>query len=291
MKTTIQFDGLLIDEYQPDPALIQDKYGISHRPPILAVHGMWGSSRRWQNYGNFFAANGYPFFAVNLRGHSDSRPVKNLGHVAIDHYVQDVKDAIAYVSTSIPHDSLDSPILFGHSMGGLVAQRVAETVPLVGLVILNSAPPHGIKVFRPLQVKYWKLLFVQGKYYLRFAKNWRAFKPTFTDACRFIINGMPSKMRRQCYDEFNLESGRAAMEIVSGCITVDALAIQCPILVVGCGKDMITPLYLAEDLFEKYRVNDKADLKIFSDFAHWIQVEPNWQHPAEEILKWLDEKI
>ena len=274
MKMNRYFDGLLIDIYSPE--------NNSRKPPIFAIHGSWSSSRRMENYGRFFSEKGYTFLAVNLRGHAASRLVKDLGKVSIKEYIQDIKDAIDYTRNNGTIGWVD-PIVIGHSMGGLIAQKIAEEIPLSALILLNSAPPQGVRLIRSAD-----LFLAQLKYFFCYLLMNRKFKPTRKDAYRFIMNGMPLEARDQYYQEIAYESGLASKEIALGRIEVGAAEIHCPILIVGCGKDKIIHPAIAQDLYEKYDVNKKATVRIFKDFAHWIQLEPGWEQPAKEILQWLE---
>jgi alpha-beta hydrolase superfamily lysophospholipase len=89
----------------------------------------------------FFATRGHPAYALNLRGHHGSRPVDDFGRVSIMDYVKDVSDAAAGVRARHPGLPL---VLVGHSMGGLVVQKAAESVSPAALVLLSTVPPRGI---------------------------------------------------------------------------------------------------------------------------------------------------
>jgi len=79
---------------------------------------------------------------LNLRGHHDSRPVADLGRVSVLDFVQDTL-AVA--------KNLGAPVLMGHSMGGLIAQELAESRRPCP-VRLCSTPPRGIPVTSPMLI-------------------------------------------------------------------------------------------------------------------------------------------
>ena len=87
------------------------------KPPVLLIHGMFGGARYWEKYQGYLAQCGYESHAMNLRGHHGSRPVRDIGKVSLDDYVADALEVAA---------ALKNPIVMGHSMGGLIAQKVAE---------------------------------------------------------------------------------------------------------------------------------------------------------------------
>src|SRR5207249_11885309 len=69
------------------------------------------------HYLGFFAGRGYTGYALNLRGHHGSKPVDDIGRVRFADYLADARAAAA---------AIGNPIIVGHSMGGLLAQKLAE---------------------------------------------------------------------------------------------------------------------------------------------------------------------
>jgi pimeloyl-ACP methyl ester carboxylesterase len=62
--------------------------------------------------------------------------VPHLGRVSVLDYVEDVHDCLR---------TLREGVVIGHSMGGLVAQKVAEAGRVRAAVFATSAPPKGIR--------------------------------------------------------------------------------------------------------------------------------------------------
>ena len=121
----------------------------SGKPPVLLIHGMFGGAWYWEAYQAFLARHGYESHAINLRGHHGSRPVPDIGKVSLHDYVDDALELAR---------SLNNPIVIGHSIGGLIAQKVAEAGACRALVLLASTPPRWIPVLT------WLLLRKQLKY-------------------------------------------------------------------------------------------------------------------------------
>ena len=109
--------------------------GRAHSRSVLFVHGMWGGSWYLRNYLYAAAQSGWDAWAVNLRGHGESPAPRGLGAVSFLDYVDDVRHCL---------DRLGEAVLVGHSMGGLIAQKVAEGGGVAAAVFLTSAPPRGI---------------------------------------------------------------------------------------------------------------------------------------------------
>ncbi len=99
--------------------------------PLILLHG---GSARWQAFENIIPelAKNHHLFALDLRGHGKSARVSN--SYAIADYAQDIA---AFIHTK----KLESPILFGHSLGGIIALYVAgKLVDDLTAVIIGDSP-------------------------------------------------------------------------------------------------------------------------------------------------------
>jgi len=239
--------------------------------PLLFVHGMWGSNWYWESYLRAAAEAGWDAWALNLRGHGGSRPVPNLGDVSVSDYVQDVLDCLRV---------LGEVVLVGHSMGGLVAQKVAEVGGVRAAVFLTSAAPQGIVVLR------WPVLRRMARYAFPMAAN-RPFLATRPHADALLLNRLSPERRAEAYARLVPESGRAARELAFGLVPVDENRVECPTLVVGAEWDQITPVGVQRRIAAKY----DADYLEMAGHAHMLMLEEGGERPIKEILTWVDGAI
>lgn len=255
-------------------------------PPVIAIHGMWARSARWVNFGKFFTENGFLFVAPTLRYHYLNNACDaNLGTTSVLDHVSDILEFIDLIKR---HYKINvPPIVMGHSMGGLIAQKVAEETELSGLILINSAWPQGIKAKLNLLYRLRTL-----RYIFQILRS-KPFKISYKLASTYVMNNIPKSERRGLYDKFVHESGRSAREILLGRIAVDETKINCPVLVVGCSKDRIVPSSVAIDLFTKYYNIGKHNrfLKLLQQFAHWPQYEEGWKDFASELLLWIHREV
>jgi pimeloyl-ACP methyl ester carboxylesterase len=100
--------------------------------PILLIHGGWIGPWCWDQFAGSLADRGHDVRAMRLRGH-DQQPGR-IWH-RIEHYLDDVRHAAAGFG--------EPPVLVGHSMGGLLAQKHLERYPARGAVLLASVPTGG----------------------------------------------------------------------------------------------------------------------------------------------------
>ncbi|WP_158812727.1 alpha/beta fold hydrolase [Methylocapsa sp. S129] len=103
-------------------------------PRIVLLHGFTDS---WRSFELLFPALSAKFqlFALDQRGHGASEPAESY---AIPDFVADAISFIESLGGAPVH-------LIGHSLGTIVAQRVAESRPdlLASLILISAAPSTG----------------------------------------------------------------------------------------------------------------------------------------------------
>src|SRR4029453_5542393 len=214
------------------------------------------------------AAAGWDAWAVNLRGHWGSRPVPDLGRVSVPDHVKDVRDCL---------DVLGPAVVLGHSMGGLVAQKIAEEGAARAAIFLTSAAPRGLLVLSgPVRRR------VGGQVGGGLAN--RPFPPSPETAAALIANRLSPEIAQRLYPRLVPESGRAARELAFGAIAVDPKLVRCPTLVVGARDDVITPAALQRKIARKYGATYLEAI----GHAHMLMLEDGWQRPLDAIPGWVD---
>lgn len=101
------------------------------QPPILLLHGLFGSQANWGSVARRLAA-GQRVIAVDLRNHGQSFHAPRLNYPDMAADVLALLDALA----------IPQAIVVGHSMGGKVAMQLALTRPerVAGLAVVDIAP-------------------------------------------------------------------------------------------------------------------------------------------------------
>src|SRR5205807_221327 len=169
------------------------------KPPILFIPGYFASAWVYESYLPFFAEHGYAGFALNLRGHSGSTLPSGmmLGRVSLNDYIDDARQVANWLI-----EKFQRPIVVGHSMGGLIAQKLGEEGLARALVLLSPAPPRGINVVSG------SLLRRQIRYLPALLRSKRVV-PKFSDMRALVLNRIPQAEQQATFERFVADSGRA----------------------------------------------------------------------------------
>ncbi len=121
----------------------------THQRAALYVHG-WNDYFFQAHVGEYFASQGFDFYAIDLRRYGRNlRPGMLGGYITdLTEYFEDLDAALKVILAD--HDRIT---LVGHSTGGLTAALFADARPgLLNGVVLNSPwiDGHGSRVFRAL---------------------------------------------------------------------------------------------------------------------------------------------
>jgi pimeloyl-ACP methyl ester carboxylesterase len=130
IETYIGDNDLLLEIYESEKV----KEQIEKRPPLLFVHGAYTGSWMWSKYIPHFIEEGWKCYVMNMRGHYRSRVV-DLTRVTFDDYLDDITEVVKEVI----NECKVVPILIGFSMGGILCQKIAETIKVAGLILVDTS--------------------------------------------------------------------------------------------------------------------------------------------------------
>jgi pimeloyl-ACP methyl ester carboxylesterase len=239
---------------------------VERHPPVLFVHGIFVDSREWAPWLPRFADRGFTACAVNLRGRAGSRPGTKLGSVSFDDYVTDAAE-VARV--------LGRPSVVGHSMGGLIAQRLAALDLVRSAVLVTPAPPRGIPLFTPRlamkQLKYLPAILTNG-----------IIVPNADDLRELAMNRAPRDIQDVAVSQLVPDSGRVGRQLSLG-VPVNASTVRCPMRVIAAEDDHFIPARVVAKIAQRYR----ARLDVYPEHGHIVQMEPGWEALADDVASWI----
>jgi esterase len=104
---------------------------LGEGPPVVILHGLFGSRRNWRSIAQALSAN-HRVLCVDLRNHGASPWAATMSYA----------EMAADVRMLIQTEGLDRPVLIGHSMGGKTAMTLAlESPESIGrLIVVDIAP-------------------------------------------------------------------------------------------------------------------------------------------------------
>jgi alpha-beta hydrolase superfamily lysophospholipase len=115
---------------------------------VMICHGLAEHSARYRRFAKLLASRGYHVYAHDHRGHGGtSAPGAELGRFARKDGARLVlEDVVAVRSFATRRHPGLSAILFGHSMGGMIAMAAAEAYPALfdGLAVWNAHLNPGL---------------------------------------------------------------------------------------------------------------------------------------------------
>lgn len=242
--------------------------------PLLFVHGAYASAAQWEPFFlPYFARLGYSVHALSVRGHGGSAGRERIKEARLRDYVADV----VRVMQSLPVP----PVLIGHSLGGMLVQKVLVDHRPAGAVLICSAPPHGILGSSLSAMFSNPMMFLQMAQLQHFGPG----AATLDGARRSLfLPGTPDDWIRKVLPAAEPESDAVMLDASFRDLPPSHGRRDVPVLVIGAGRDAcITTAAVAETA----RAFGVAPL-MFDDLPHALMLVPEWEVVAQAIAGWLE---
>ena len=245
-SSVIEEQGVRLPEYQR----------IQPTATVVLIHGMYLTPDVWLQWETYFQELGYtvyspawPLHELTVDQLNSLHPDQALGDLRFEQLVAHYKEYISNFD--------EPPILIGHSMGGLITQRLlidAQSDHLINVaagVAINSAPPFGVVSGKPNFLK----------------ANWPHLNPfqdisipsqlTFQEFQFGFVNGMDIEEQRSTYMQYVVPEsrrvGRASLTLTS---KLNSESERAPLLIISGGKDNTIPASLNYSNFKKSQLKN-----------------------------------
>jgi alpha-beta hydrolase superfamily lysophospholipase len=242
---------------------------------VVIAHGFAEHGGRYAHVAARLVGEGLAVRAPDHRGHGRSDG-KRTSVVRFDDYVDDLTTVIGQARDEWPSRRV---ILLGHSMGGLIALRLAvrASVPIDGLVV--SAPAACPRDVSRLTLAAGKALsrLAPNAGVLRLPLNRISRDPTVVDA----YNHDPLVFRTPIRARLGAEM-LAAMERVDAGLP----GLRTPLLVMQGTADGLVDPGCGPHVYERAGSADKT-LKMYDGLWHEIFNEPERDHVLEDLAAWV----
>jgi pimeloyl-ACP methyl ester carboxylesterase len=248
---------------------------------IVMIHGMGCTGKVWETYAGFFESRGWRVITPTLRHHDigpDDPPPAALGATSLLDYAADLEAEIRALD--------ETPVLMGHSMGGLLTQMLAARGVARAAVLITPAAPAGVMAVKASVIRIFARQILTWGFWRKPGKfNWAEMRYG-------IFNRLPEDEARALFANAVWESGRAASEIAFWLLDprraarVESSRVTCPVLTLGATHDRITPASVVRQVTKRY---PHGAYKELPEHGHWVLSGPGWETVAGFAADWLDE--
>jgi pimeloyl-ACP methyl ester carboxylesterase len=250
---------------------------------IVLIHGMYQNSYSWIKWKDHFEKEGYKVYTPSYPYHIGHPKALN---DSIDPRLADLtfKPVLDYISAFI--DSLpEKPIVIGHSIGGLIMQKLVEAGKAEMGIALASANPPGISVvnWRYLRSNFRMVSpFRRRDIVCRPAEEYRWLNYTF-------FNTLNDSMAKVEIDRFFVpESRKLAKSTAKECAPIDFSKPHVPMLFISGEKDNDLPPPLIYRNYKAY--SHKESVTSYYQFpgkSHYIASEPGFEDVINYVSNWI----
>lgn len=247
---------------------------------VVFIHGMYMNGLSWGDWMAVASKRGYSPSAPSWP-HHDGSPAELRAHVdpalgklrfaaVVDRYKQ-IIDALP-----------ERPVLVGHSVGGLVVQKLVNEGYAAAGVAIAPAPPPGV--------------FVASRHFVKanfphinpFAGN----APIVMTRERFhytFCNTMTRHASDEAFDRYVVpESRNIPRSTLTKEASIDFAAPHAPLMLIAASDDHLTPLALIEKNTKAYgEAGQAVEFRAFENRSHYICNQPGWEEVAEYSFEWL----
>ena len=255
---------------------------------IVFIHGAWVTSLSWENFISYFEGKGYkciapewPYRDASVQELKENTPAElaEIGALELtDHY------------ETIIRAMDEAPILIGHSLGGLIVQKLLDRgVGLAGIG-LDSVAPEGV-----IGVD-WTVLKANSSVLFKWMGWEKVQTMTLAEFQYAFANDFPQDQQENFYERYVVpESGRVFFQIAFAQLDphhatrVDFKNNErSPLLLIAGEKDHLVPAHVTKSNFEHYKHSTaKTDFVEFAGRTHLLMAQKGWEEIAAYIDSWV----
>ncbi|MGW9113663.1 alpha/beta hydrolase [Microbacterium sp. NPDC055683] len=264
----------------------------TEKAPIVLIHGLWMTPKSWDTWAERFRARGHEVIVPGWPGiddrevadiRSDPEALKGIGLAQIaDHYERIIR--------ALPR----TPIIMGHSFGGVITQMLADRGLGVAYVGVAPGQTAGVTALPPSTL--WTGTPILSN---PFGRNGakplskRHFHFTFgNDLDRSASDALWEEYAVPSYNRVFFEGVTSVLNEKGGVTRVDyARADRAPFLVITGEKDNVVPPAIGRAIVRKYTSAGPATVEYreYAGRTHRLVSQDGWEEIADFALTWAEE--
>jgi pimeloyl-ACP methyl ester carboxylesterase len=248
---------------------------------VVFVHGMFMNPRSWDAWTAFFTSRGHRCHAPAWPFH-DGEPAALREAIPAGLCALTLGEVIASVVKTV--EALpEKPVVVGHSMGGLVAQRLVAQGLVRAAVCIDAAPPRGVFALS------WSFL----RSNLPVANPFAGDAPFVMSPEHFqytFCNTMTLDAARAVHAKYVVPESRNVARSSSGPDgAVDFAKPHAPLLFIAGERDHIIPAALNRKNHAAYRdAGSRRDFREFPGRTHYLCGQDGWEEVATFAADWIE---
>jgi len=261
---------------------------MSTGTPLMLIHGAWLSPRSWENFAGYFGERGFDV--------STPEWPRKEGEVEEQRHATDTLRGLGLAEIVDHHEQLirtlpESPVLVGHSFGGLIVELLLDRGLGRAGVAMSPAPPKGILVLPFSSLK-------AAAPALAHPSRWHGVVTLTPEEFTYgFVNTSSPEDAAAAYERYAVpetgqifyEAGFANFHLHPPSEVHFKKGERAPLLIVGLKEDHTVPASLSHKQFERYRRSPAKTAYIeFEGRPHLAMVGEGWEEVAAGIGAWLD---
>lgn len=250
---------------------------------IVFIHGLFQNAKSWEYWAAYFKTLGYIVYTPSFPYHDgEPRQLNQDSHPNLVRLeFQEVLDSMIQFTDTLP----EKPIIIGHSIGGLITQKLVEAGKAEMGITLASANPRGISVFD------WTYIRSNFRMVNPFKNRNKVCTPPMKWFNYTFFNTISDSVAKEAHRTYFIpESRRIAKSSTKKGLEIDFKKPHVPLLFISGEKDNDLPPSLVSKNYHAYK--DSTSVKAYFEFpnrSHYIVGEPHWENVAQYVANWIQQ--
>jgi pimeloyl-ACP methyl ester carboxylesterase len=258
---------------------------------IVLIHGAWMTPRSWDPFRGFYEQRGYRVLTPPWPGlegeveeiRRDPSAMAGLG-------IAEIVDGYERVITQLD----ETPIIMGHSFGGLFVQMLLDRGLGAAGVAIDAAAPKGVLRLPFSQIR------ALSPVLLNPANVRRAVPLDFEQFRYAFANTMTEREAREAF-QLNAIPAPGRIVFQAGLANLNPWAAtkvdyrndrRAPLLLIAGSEDHIVPASVNRANLRKYRRSAaRTDFVEFPGRSHLIVAQKDWEEVADHALSWAQKHV